>query len=165
MLLTGTFERTVDEKLRLALPKPLREALEATAETVLYVTPGTDGSLALYAEESFSLLADRLESVSPNAQDVRGFSRLFFARAQRVEMDKSGRVRIPGGLAELGGIAKSVVLVGVRNHIELWDKQRWTAYLHQNEPKYDQIAERAFDPHSTSLAQTNESSTSKPLPR
>jgi len=165
MLLTGTFARSVDEKLRLAIPKPMREALEAAGRSVLYLAPGTDGSLAMYTEEAFSDLAERLGRVSPNAQDVRGFSRLFYARAQRIELDKSGRVRIPVDLADWGGITKAVVLVGVRDHIELWDEQRWNAYLQQNEPIYDEIAERAFDPHSGLNAPRLSESEDKPLPR
>src|ERR1700674_2473484 len=99
MLLTGTFTRAVDEKLRIAIPKPLREALGTTLSGALYVTPGTDGSLALYTEDALARLADRLAQSSPSAQDVRAFSRLFYARAQSVELDGQGRVRIPPELA------------------------------------------------------------------
>lgn len=164
MLLTGSYDRNVDEKLRLALPKPIRDCL-GIENRVIYVAPGTDGSLALYPEEAFEALAEKLADASPNASGVRSFSRLFFARAQRVEIDKSGRVRIPNDLAELGRITKAVVLVGVRDHIELWDKERWDAYLHENEPIYDDIAERAFDAQHGSIKQKSGRETSKPLPR
>ena len=89
---------------------------------------------------------------------VRSYSRLFFARAQRLEIDKSGRVRIPKELAALAGIRKEVVLVGVRDHIELWDKQHWDSYLDENEPIYDQIAEQAFgaQPATSSEPSVNE---------
>ena len=96
---------------------------------------------------------------------VRNFSRLFFARAQRIEIDKSGRVRIPANLADLARITKAVVLVGVRDHIELWDKQRWDTYLHDNEPIYDEIAERAFDAQQGTSHKQPERETGKPLPR
>ena len=67
MLLTGTFSRAIDEKLRIAIPKPLREALAkgSSAKDVLYVAPGTDGSLALYCEEALGQLASRLAQASP----------------------------------------------------------------------------------------------------
>jgi MraZ protein len=163
MLLTGTFERSVDDKLRIAIPKPLRDALPAES-AALYVAPGTDGSLALYTEEAFSQLADRLRSVSPTAGDVRNFSRLFFARAQRVEVDSHSRVRIPAELAGLAGIEKTAVLVGAGNHLELWDKARWNAYLAQAEPRYDEIAERAFEP-SRSSYDVEHSASGPQLPR
>ncbi len=146
MLLTGTFERSLDEKLRISLPKSLREAYGGEGAIRLFIAPGTDGSLALYSEDAFAKLGDRLASVSPNAQDVRNFSRLFFARAQPVDVDKSGRLRIPAELAAFAHIEKTAVLVGVRDHVEIWEKSRWDAYLAETEPRYDQFAERAFDP-------------------
>ena len=144
MLLTGTFRRAVDEKLRIAVPKSLRDALAARAKGVLYITPGTDGSLALYTEDALASLAERLAQFSPNAQDVRAFSRLFYARAQGVELDSQGRVRVPPELAQLSGLGKEAMLVGVQDHLELWDRGRWEQYVAKKQGDFDQIAEAAF---------------------
>ena len=145
MLLTGTFSRAVDEKLRIAIPKPLREALGPLVKKALYVTPGTDGSLAIYTEDALAEMANRLAQASPNAQDVRAFSRLFYARAQAVELDSQGRVRIPPDLAALAGLGKEAVLIGVHDHLELWERRRWEQYVAQRQNQYDQIAEAAFE--------------------
>lgn len=144
--LTGTFTRSVDEKHRIAIPKPLRDALGHPDQTVLYAAPGTDGSLALYTEEGFSHLADRLSAASPAAYDVRSFSRLFYAQAQRVEMDRQGRIRIPPELCHLVSLEHGVVLIGVRDHMELWEQPRWETYLAEQQPQYDDIAEKALRP-------------------
>jgi MraZ protein len=144
MLLTGTFARAIDEKLRVAIPKPLREALGEAAKGVLYLAPGTDGSLALYTESSLAEMAGRLAKSSPNGQDVRTYSRLFYARCQSVEMDSQGRVRIPTELAQLAGLGKEGVLVGVQDHLELWDRKRWNDYLAERQGKFDEFAENAF---------------------
>jgi MraZ protein len=145
MLLTGTFSRSVDEKLRIAIPKSLREALGSLAKGVLYVTPGTDGSLNLYTEDALARLAERLAQASPNAQEVRAFGRLFYARAQAVELDGQGRVRIPPELAALCGLKSEAVLIGLQDHLELWDRSRWEQYVAQKQSQYDQIAEAAFE--------------------
>jgi MraZ protein len=110
----------------------------------LYVAPGTDGSLALYTEESFTRLAEQLAASPPTGQDVRAFSRVFFSQAQRLELDAQGRIRIPPELVNLIGLGKDVVLVGVRDHLELWDRPRWEAYIKEQQTHYDQLAERAF---------------------
>src|SRR5262245_43159147 len=122
MLLTGTFARAVDEKLRIAVPKPLRICLGKPEPTALIVAPGTDGSLAIYTEAAFARLAERLEQSSPTHEDVRAFSRLFYAQAQRVELDGQGRIRIPVELAGLAGLRGQAVLLGVQDHMELWDR-------------------------------------------
>jgi MraZ protein len=144
MLLTGEFSRSIDEKLRVAIPKRLRDALNYDNQRGMYIAPGTDQSLALYTEDAFARLADRLAQVSPTREDVRTFNRLLYARAQRVEVDSQGRVRIPPDLAELARLEKEVVLLGVQDHLELWAADRWKSYLAERQGHYDAIAEAAF---------------------
>jgi len=144
MLLTGTFARSLDEKNRFAIPKRLRQVISRTGSTLAYVAPGTDGSLILYPEAAFSRLAAQLDSVSPTGQDVRAFSRLFYAQAQIVEIDSQGRVRVPPELANLVNLGKEIVLLGVRDHLEVWDRERWETYFAKKQPHYDDLAESAF---------------------
>jgi MraZ protein len=144
MLFTGEFSRTIDEKLRLAIPKSLREALDCDKQPGIYVAPGTDQSLALYTEVTFGRLAERLALASPTRQDVRAFNRLFYARAQRVELDGQGRLRVPPELAELARLGREVVLLGVQDHVEVWAADRWKSYLAEQQSHYDEIAEAAF---------------------
>ncbi|MFO7901201.1 MAG: hypothetical protein R6U98_00945 [Pirellulaceae bacterium] len=143
-LLTGSFPRNLDNKYRFALPKPIRDVLGEAQCTVLYMAPGTDGSLVLYTEQSFLKLGEQLEQGSPTAQDTRAFGRLFYAQAHRVEIDSHGRVRIPAHLGSLLPPGKEIMLIGVRDHMEIWERSQWEAYLSEKQPFYDDIAERAF---------------------
>ena len=88
----------------------------------------------------------RQRDASPTGPNVRAFSRLFYAQAQSVEMDSQGRIRIPPELAQFAGLTKEAVLVGVRDHLELWDRFRWDKYTEDKKAHYDEIAEKAFDP-------------------
>lgn len=143
-MLTGSFPRNLDNKYRFALPKPIRDVLGEAQCTVLYMAPGTDGSLVLYTEQSFLKLGEQLEQGSPTAQDTRAFGRLFYAQAHRVEIDSHGRVRIPAHLGGLLPVGKEIMLIGVRDHMEIWERNQWEAYLSEKQPFYDDIAERAF---------------------
>jgi MraZ protein len=144
MLLTGNFARAVDEKLRVAIPKPLRDAMNCLPGAGVYVAPGNDKSLAIYTEEAFQQLADRLATAPPTQQDVRAYTRLFYGMTQRVELDGQGRIRIPAELAQLAELDKEAVLIGVRDHLELWSKGAWDAYRAERQGRFDEIAEAAF---------------------
>jgi len=144
VLFTGEFRRILDEKQRVAVPKRLRSLFEKNDVQVCYVAPGTDGSLAIFTEESFTQLAEKLSRAKPTGQNTRTFSRLFYARAERVELDSQGRIRIPNELGTLAGLSKEVVLIGVRDHLEIWDAPRWDEYLRSQQENYDAIAEGAF---------------------
>jgi MraZ protein len=144
MTLTGTFARSIDEKLRVAIPKRLREILGCPVGGNLFVTPGTDGSLAIYPEEAFARWGERLGSAPPTQKDVRAFTRLFYAQAQQVELDQQGRIRIPAELATLARLEREAVLLGVQDHMELWAADHWKQYLAEQQARYDEIAEAAF---------------------
>jgi MraZ protein len=149
MLLTGTFARAIDDKLRVAIPKSLRESLECPAGGSLYIGPGTDGSLAIYTEGALEHWGKRLELAPPTQRNVRAFIRLFYAQSQRVELDRQGRIRIPAELAALARLGKDAVLLGVQDHLELWAADQWRTYSAQMQARYDEIAEAAFgaSPH------------------
>lgn len=146
MLLTGTHHRTLDEKCRVAIPKPLREGLESADSTPIYLAPGLDGALAVYPEATFRRLGERLAAASPTARGVRDYARLFFAQAAAVRLDKQGRLRIPTQLAEWANLSGEVVLVGVQDRVEIWSSDGWSQYTSERADQFDSIAESAFDP-------------------
>lgn len=146
MALTGTFTRNLDEKQRLAVPKPLRDAFGAESDTkCLYVAPGTEKSLFLYSAKGFEALAGRFASQSRNDPSTRNYMRLFYARAEQVGVDSQGRVRIPDRLIQLAGLEHEIVVLGVHDHAEIWDKARWDSFLEQSGPSFDELATRALD--------------------
>lgn len=144
MLLTGSFCRSLDEKQRFALPKPLRDVLGFPERTHLYLTPGTDRSVAVYTEEGLEAVGRQLSQAPPVRQDVRSFSRLFYAQASRVDIDRQGRIRIPSELVDLASIGSEIMLLGVRDHLEIWDSANWKAYIGRTQGEFDQLAEKAF---------------------
>jgi MraZ protein len=89
-------------------------------------------------------LAEQLAAVSPAAEQSRAFSRLFYGQAQQIQLDRQSRIRIPSELAQWAGLERDAILVGVRDHLELWDRQRWDEYRTQLRPRYDEIAAAAF---------------------
>jgi MraZ protein len=142
MLLTGTYPRTLDDKKRLAFPKRIRELLGDP--TTLYVTPGPDQSLWVYTQEGLERLAEKLDQAPTADAEARVFRRLYFAQTEAVDVDRAGRVLIPDRLAQFAQLKHDVVVIGVRDHLELWDAAHWQQYLTDNAPRFDKVAEGAF---------------------
>ncbi|MCS6849998.1 MAG: division/cell wall cluster transcriptional repressor MraZ [Gemmataceae bacterium] len=142
MLLTGTYPRTLDEKKRLALPRRLREQLGDP--TVLFVTPGPDQCLWVFTREGLERLAEKLDQAPAADAEARVFRRLYFAQTEAVDVDRTGRILVPERLMQFAGLSREAVLLGVRDHLELWDAQRWQQYVEQHTPRFDQVAESAF---------------------
>ncbi len=138
MLLTGTHPRTLDEKKRLALPKRLREQLGEP--TTLYVSPGPDQCLWVYTQAGLERLAEKLDQAPATDAEARASRRLYFAQTEAVEIDRSGRILLPERLVQYAGLTHDVVLLGVRDHLELWDAPRWHSYLSGHSPQFENVA-------------------------
>jgi MraZ protein len=70
-----------------------------------------------------------------------------------VELDKQGRLRIPPELADWAGAERDVVLVGVGDHMEIWNAAKWEAYADEKKQQYDSLAEAALNYTSTPMRQ------------
>jgi len=141
MLLTGSYRRTLDDKLRLSLPKQLREQIGFPQQTSLFIAPGTDKTLVIYTLETLEKLGNAMDKLNPAAKDARAFTRLFFAQAQPADVDRQGRLRIPTELATLAEISSEVVILGARNHLEIWNTSSWDEFLANTRSRYDELAE------------------------
>lgn len=145
MALTGTWPRTLDDKGRLAVPKRVREDLGGSDLKSLFLAPWTEKSLAVFTPTDFDSLAQRFSEKSAGKVDVRNYMRLFYARAERLDVDSQGRIRIPDRLKAIAELNREVVLLGVSDHLELWDATRWDEYVAKLNPQFDEIAEHAYE--------------------
>jgi MraZ protein len=142
MLLTGTHPRTLDDKKRMTLPKRVREQVGEV--TQLFVTPGADVSLWVYTKDELERLTAKLDQTSATDAEARVFRRLFFAQMEEVDLDRNGRMLIPDRLVQFAGLEHEIVLLGVQDHLEVWDAQRWQAYWNEHGSRFDKVAEAAF---------------------
>jgi MraZ protein len=139
-MLLGTYEHTIDDKNRLTLPAKFRQAF---ADGV-FVTRGLEGScLYAYRREDWDrLVKSRLASLDPLSKEGRQMHRFFFAPATEAELDKQGRVMLPAALIEMGKLGREVVVAGVNDRLEIWDRDAWRRELATIEGSAEDVAER-----------------------
>jgi MraZ protein len=68
---------------------------------------------------------DELRPLSPRRTELERF---FYGSSHDAELDAAGRIMVPGFLGQYAGLAKEVVVVGVGDRLELWDKSAWTGH-------------------------------------
>ncbi len=135
------YNHMVDAKGRLIIPSKYREVLGDK----FVVTKGLDGCLFVYDNAEWTAFEEKLRALPISKKDNRMFARHFLAGAAEVEVDKQGRILIPGNLREFADITKDVTLVGVAGHIEIWNRQRWEAMQEEEDESMEDIAERMDD--------------------
>lgn len=137
----GEYSHSIDPKGRLIIPAKLREELGDN----FVVTKGLDGCLFAYPQEEWQNIEKRFREVPLTTKDARKFSRFFFAGAAQMELDKQGRILLPATLRNFAGLEKDVVLVGVLDRVEIWDKSRWDENNAYDDQDMDEIAEHMAD--------------------
>jgi MraZ protein len=123
-LFTGEYRHTVDAKGRIAVPARFRAQLAGGA----FVSRWIDACLAIFPRDAWDLLAARVASLPVTDSSARTFSRFVFSGAFEVEVDRQGRVLVPANLRDWAELRGEAVVVGSRDHVELWSPDRWAAY-------------------------------------
>lgn len=126
MLFTGEYEHTIDTKQRLAIPAEIRGQLEAGKHgETLYLVPGANGTLWLWPEKTFERMTQAMEATLLPGDEMMQFEELLFPQSRRLEMDKAGRVRIPEEMLSEFGLRQTVVILGMKDHLELREPAEW----------------------------------------
>lgn len=134
----GEYQHTIDEKGRLAVPVKFRPELAAGA----VVTRGLDNCLFLYPKPEWEKLAQKLAALPISQANARAFARLMLAGAMDVDLDRQGRVVLPGYLRTYANLKSSAVLAGLYNRVEIWDEVAWKQYKSDAEKDSGEIAQQ-----------------------
>ncbi len=140
-MLTGEFNHSIDVKGRLIIPSKFREILGED----FVITKGLDGCLFVYPQEEWKTFENKLRTLPLTNKDARTFTRFFLGSAVDGGLDKQGRVLISSALRNFAGLDKEVVLVGVLDRIEIWDKAKWDEKNAAVEENMDDIASHMED--------------------
>jgi MraZ protein len=138
-MFVGEYEHTIDDKNRLTLPARFRQSFGGG----IVLTRGMDGCLYAYTRGDWDRLVEtRLASLDPLSPDGRKMQRFFFAGAVEGELDKQGRVMVPAALSQHAKLGREVVVAGVYDHLEIWDRAAWRDQLSEVEGSAEHVAER-----------------------
>ena len=124
----GASSISLDGKGRLSIPTRYRDVLSVTAQCQLTMTRHPHGCLMIFPRPEWEKFRERIASLPMSAQ---WWKRIFLGNAMDVEMDGTGRVLVSPELRVAAGIAKDTMLLGMGNHLELWDKQTYESGAQQ----------------------------------
>jgi MraZ protein len=124
MTLRGNHPARIDEKGRIKIPNGFRQVVQAQYGPELFVTSITGDYVRLYPMAVWLEIERKLGQVpSANPSKQRFLDRVNFF-GQTAEMDKQGRVVLPQLLRESAAMAGEVSVLGLQNHLEVWNQKR-----------------------------------------
>ena len=136
MVFTGTYEHSIDAKNRLAIPADVRDQVRHEAGrkkggVYLYVTLGESGALCLYTADRWEQRSSELDASELDPDELLAYEQLLYSQTHRVELDKQGRIRLPEMLLERSKLGSDVVLIGVKDHLEVRDRKTWQEFVNR----------------------------------
>ncbi len=139
LLLTGEYEHTLDAKGRVFVTSKLRNQIDPEEYGKdFYIVLGSNGVLCLYPEKYFQQIALAGAPRMAAPDEAVSFERMSFALASKVELDRQGRLQIAEKMRKRARLGLDLTLVGVRDHIEIWNTADWEKYLEDHLPQFQQ---------------------------
>jgi MraZ protein len=123
----GTFDHTLDAKNRLTVPARYRAAL--SEGVVLAMPVDLKPCVGVWRPAEYETYTRRaLEELPPLSPRLSELERFFYGSSHDAELDAAGRIMVPGFLGQHADLSKEVVVVGVGDRLELWDKGTWNGH-------------------------------------
>ena len=137
LLLTGEYQHVIDAKNRVLISNKLRNQIDVDEHgSNFYLVLGANGILCLYPEKCFEQIVLSVAPETAAPDEAVAFERMSFALASKVELDAQGRLLLNEGLRKRARLKERITLVGVRDHIELWNIKDWEQYLSDHMSQY-----------------------------
>jgi MraZ protein len=138
-VLLGQFTQRLDDKNRLTVPVKFRAGFDPD----IVVTRGLDGCLWAFTKDGWDEFhteqSSRLDRFSREARQMRRF---FFSGAHEGKLDKQGRLALPAALMEHAGLDREVVITGTGEHLEIWNRDKWSDVVSESQGSMEDVAER-----------------------
>jgi MraZ protein len=137
-MFAGEYLCKVDEKGRFIVPSPIREQIEADGQTVMFLK-GPEQSLLIYSMKEWEKVLERART-SLDEDQSRLFMHSVVSEAGSSDIDKTGRILIPGRLRKLVPVDEDqeIILVGLYHRMEVWNPSEWRRYLARTEDRFEQ---------------------------
>jgi MraZ protein len=137
-MFAGEYLCKVDEKGRFLVPSPIRERLEQEGNGVVFLK-GTEQALWMYSTAEWEKVLERTKTKLDEDQS-RLFMHFVVSEAGTSDLDKTGRILIPGRLRKMIPVDEDqeVILVGLYHRLEVWNPAEWRRYLSRSEDKYQE---------------------------
>lgn len=125
-LFLGRYEHKLDSKGRVFVPKKILEGIEKQADRERFVlTLGLDPCIYLFTRRGFIDHLRALEGAAFGGTEFRGATRGLGFRSVEQSLDSQGRILLPEELRQRLEMDSEVVVVGVIDRVEIWDRRRW----------------------------------------
>jgi len=135
---------SIDSKGRVNIPVKMRKAISPEANDTFILTKGTDKCIYAYPWDEWKKYEDNFSNLNQYDPKQRYFLRSLLMWSEEVSLDSQQRLAVPKKLSEFAGISGKVCLVGMVDHIELWQPDTFQQYMEGFDESYEEVAQKVM---------------------
>lgn len=140
-----TYECKIDDKGRLKLPSSLVKHLQHLDDKDFIVKRAVfQKCLEVYPMKSWNGRMEKVNQLNRFQKKNLDFIRQYTAGLKTVEIDGSERILISKDLKTFAGLEKEIVVAGMIDYFEIWDKDAYEANIQTNEADFAQLTEEVM---------------------
>ncbi len=110
------------------MPAKIRKALSPEAEETFVVVLGPNKCLRAYPQDEWNRYEDELSS-RPETPDTVQLKRIIASTLNDSSLDAQGRISLTTKQMGIAGITKNVTISGNKGYVEIWDSEKYAAYI------------------------------------
>ncbi len=137
----GSYSYSIDSKGRINIPARLRKYVAPESNDTFTVTRGFEKCIYIYPHDEWTKLEQAIRDLSPTNAQHRFFMRMLLHQAAESTLDAQARIIIPKDLLQFASIESEVLILGILEHIEVWNPNEYSKYLASQQNSYEDVAQ------------------------
>jgi MraZ protein len=137
----GSYSYSVDNKGRINIPAKLRKYVLPEADSTFVITRGYDQCLYVYPLDEWAQVERDAGQLSSADAKNRFYQRKLMENATESRLDAQFRIVIPKDLLQFAGIENDVLIIGVLDHIEIWNPRTYKTYIEAQAETFESVAQ------------------------
>lgn len=135
---------SIDNKGRVNIPAKMRRSISPDANDTFTVTRGQDDCIVAYPLDEWKNYEEKFEELNQYDSKNRFFLRKILMWSEEVLLDAQQRIMLPKKLTDFAGIEGKVMIVGMVDHIEFWNPEKFEEYLNNHDESYEEVAAKVM---------------------
>lgn len=142
----GSFSYSVDSKGRINIPAKMRKNVSSDANDLFVITRGFESCLFIYPNDEWAKLEQSIRKLSSSDPKHRFVMRTLLQWATEAQLDGQSRIILPKELLQFAKIENEVLILGVLEHIEVWNPRLYEEYIASQHDTYENVAAAVLKP-------------------
>lgn len=118
--------------------------MSADAQDTFNMLRGHDDCVVAYPLDEWKKYERKFEELNQFDPENRFFLRTLLQWSEEVTLDAQQRIIIPKKLLEFAGIDNKVVIIGMIDHIEFWDPDKFDKYMNTHSDTFEDVSRKVM---------------------